>query len=110
MIYFSWHSFIWAALVSLPAAGLFFAGLAWSVGQTLRFKHPAGFLLASFVVRSVLLVLFVYWLTLYWHPLSAIAGFSCAFLGLRWLSVVWIKRSGAPASLAKETADAVNSR
>lgn len=80
------------------ASALFFAGLAWGIRQALRTRHPAWILVASFLVRSALLLGLGLWVVRTWHPLWALAGYAGAFLVVRAVAVRSGRQPGAPAT------------
>lgn len=91
------------ALLIGVAAGLsgslaFFAGLAWSVRRALRVKHPAAFLLLSFLCRAALLLGLGIWASRQGNPLWVLAGFLPAFLLVRTLLI----RKARPAAPSEQ--------
>lgn len=92
MIDLLWRDALYAALISIPVAALFFYGLAWSIQRSLSAKNPAALLLLSFAARAAALLLFAYGLIQFYHPFSALFGFSCTFLLARFVSVALTKR------------------
>lgn len=84
--------------VGVVASVLFFGGLAWGMVRALRSRRPALWLLASFVLRALLLLGAALavgrWAA---QPLWAWLGFVPAFFGVRALAVRRA-RSGPPAA------------
>lgn len=71
----------------LPASAVFFAGLAWTVRQVMHAKHPASFLLLSFLGRAIVLLGLGVWASRLGNPLWVLAGFLLAFLLVRTLLI-----------------------
>jgi len=74
-------------VTGLPASAVFFAGLAWTVRRVLHAKHPAVFLLLSFLARAILLLAAGLWASRQGNPLWVLAGFLLAFLLVRTLLI-----------------------
>lgn len=73
--------------VGLPVSALFFLGLALGMRKALASTSPALWLFGSFVLRSLWVVLAAYLLIQWLHPLSALVGFTLAFMLVRLVSV-----------------------
>lgn len=81
------HALLMAFAVGVPAAALFFWGLALGMRKALASSQPALWLFGSFILRSALLVAVAYGLIQWLQPLSALVGFTLSFMLLRVLSV-----------------------
>lgn len=77
------HALLAGLVGGLPASGLYFWGLAWGVRRALRAQRPAAVLLASFVLRAVLLLGLGVWLVRAVDPLWSLAGYILAFIIVR---------------------------
>lgn len=73
--------------IGLSVSVVFFLGLALGIRKALSSASPVLWLFGSFVLRSVWVVLAAYWLIQWLHPLSALVGFTLAFMLVRLLSV-----------------------
>lgn len=71
----------------LPISALFFWGLSVGIRWALAGEQPGVRLLASFVLRSLLLLIAAYLLTLWLQPFWTITGLLLAFFVVRLLSV-----------------------
>src|SRR5690554_1035332 len=92
MIEFSASALLLGFIFGLPVSALFFWGLAVGMRRALHQEHPAIGLLASFLLRSSLVVLVAYLLTLWLQPFWAMTGLTLAFFLMRLVSVRLVLR------------------
>ena len=73
--------------VGLAVGALFFAGLAWGMRRALGSTRPGAILLASFLLRSALLLGVGFALARWLQPLSCWIGYMAAFFVARTVAV-----------------------
>lgn len=83
----------------LAVSALFFAGLAWGMHKALGSAWPGPILLASFLLRAVLLLGVGFALARWLQPLSCWIGYMAAFFAAR---TVAVRRARAPRPSATE--------
>ena len=87
-----WQAFMYAGLLGLPLALVFFIGLKLGLNKALASDNPALWLFGSFALRSVLVLAGALLLIKYLEPLSALLGLMAAFMLIRLLSVRFIRQ------------------
>lgn len=93
MASFDLQALLLGFLVGLPISVLFFWGLSAGMRWALASEQPGMRLFFSFVVRSLLLLLVAYALTLWLQPFWALTGLMLAFFLIRVLSVRLVKKA-----------------
>lgn len=93
MANFDMQALLLGFLAGLPVSMLFFWGLSVGMRWALASEQPGLRLLLSFVVRSLLLLLVGYALTLWLQPFWALIGLVLAFFLTRVLSVRLVQKA-----------------
>lgn len=88
-------TFVFGLLAGLPAAALFFAGLAWGMRLALGRARPVEMLLASAALRIALLI-GAGWVVA-GQGVAAALGFALAFLVVRFLATRLVVPKAEPA-------------
>lgn len=94
MASFDLQALLLGFLIGLPISVLFFWGLSAGMRWALASEQPGMRLFISFAMRSLLLLLVAYALTLWLQPFWALVGFVLAFFLVRVLSVRLVQKVG----------------
>lgn len=86
-----YHALLLGSIAGLPVSLIFFWGLAIGMRKALASPRPVLWLLASFALRSLWVVLCALLLIRWLEPLSALLGLMLAFFCVRMITVWWVR-------------------